>query len=324
MANANPSRLGQINQQGDALALFLKVFSGEVLTTFNREAYFRARHMTRTIASGKSAQFPAMGITTAYTHVPGDEILGQRVNAGERIINIEGLLLAPIFIPNIDEAMNHYDVRGPYGTDIAQALSKQYDQDVSRTIANAARLTVPNVNGVFPGDALASTFVNAAYATDGSVIGGGIYDAHVLLDERDVPLTGRHSVLRPVQYALLTKSGYALDTRFNGRRSDLGGVAEGTTKEIYGVAVDKTNNYAKTNNIGDTTQPVSRRHDYSTSQGMVWHESAAGTVALQDVTMESEYDMRRQGFLTLGKYICGHGELRPEAAVELQSAAPAG
>ena len=37
MANATVSRLGQVNASGDANALFLKVFSGEVLATFQRE-----------------------------------------------------------------------------------------------------------------------------------------------------------------------------------------------------------------------------------------------------------------------------------------------
>ncbi|MFZ3194096.1 MAG: hypothetical protein WA154_12940 [Moraxellaceae bacterium] len=323
MSNAIPSRIGQVNGAGDTLATFLKVFSGEILTTFNREAYFRGKQVMRTIPSGKSAQFPATGITTAYTHTPGDEILGQKINGAETTISIEGLLLAPVFISNIDEAMAHFDVRSIYATDIAQALLKQYDGDVSRVIANAARLTTPLVNGVFAGDTITRLAANAQYATDGLVIGGGIYDAHVLMDERDVPMSDRYSALRPVQYALLTKSNYATDTRYNGERGDLGGVAQGTTKEIYGVRVDKTNNLARTADGADLSRPASRRHDYSVTQGLVWHKSAAGTVALQDVTTESEYDMRRQGWLTLGKYLCGHGTLRPEAAEELRSGAPA-
>lgn len=55
MANATPSRLGQINQAGDSLALFLKVFSGEVLTAFYRNNVFLERSSVRTISSGKSA-----------------------------------------------------------------------------------------------------------------------------------------------------------------------------------------------------------------------------------------------------------------------------
>ena len=62
MANAVPSRIGQINAAGDALAIFLKVFSGEVLTAFeeanimfNGSADSAPMHMVRSISSGKSA-----------------------------------------------------------------------------------------------------------------------------------------------------------------------------------------------------------------------------------------------------------------------------
>lgn len=52
-----PSRLGQANGAGDALALFLKVFSGEVLTAFAETNVALSRSMVRSIKSGKSAQF---------------------------------------------------------------------------------------------------------------------------------------------------------------------------------------------------------------------------------------------------------------------------
>jgi len=35
---------------------------------------------------------------------------------------------------------------------------------------------------------------------------------------------------------------------------------------------------------------------------------------------ESEYDIRRQGTLMVAKYAVGHGVLRNEAAVQIQSA----
>jgi hypothetical protein len=323
MADATPSRLGQINGAGDALATFLKVFSGEVLTTFKRDALFRTLQTLRTISSGKSAQFPVTGITTAYTHTPGDELLGQIINAAERIIAIEGLKVAPVFVASIDEAMNHYDYRSIYSEDVGQALSKLYDADVSRVIMNAARVTAASVKGVYPNDTLASTEINALFATDGPTLFNGITDAQVLLDSRDVPMAGRSTVLRPAQYYLLIKSEKPIDRRMNGD-GVTGGYASGEVKEVMGVPIFKSNNYANTNNVGDATQVAGRQHDYSTSQFITFHKEAAGTVALQDVTMEAEYDMRRQGWLMVGKYLCGHDVLRPEAAFEGQSAAPAG
>lgn len=55
MANATVSRIGQIEGAGDEKALFLKVFSGEVLTAFHNENVMMDKHMVRTIQNGKSA-----------------------------------------------------------------------------------------------------------------------------------------------------------------------------------------------------------------------------------------------------------------------------
>ncbi len=72
MANATVSRLGQVNASGDANALFLKVFSGEVLATFQRENQMLNMTSVRQISSGKSAQFPVIGTTSSSYHTPGN------------------------------------------------------------------------------------------------------------------------------------------------------------------------------------------------------------------------------------------------------------
>jgi len=114
MANATPSRLGQANLSGDALALFLKVFSGEVLTSYNAKTVMKDKTRVRNITSGKSAQFPAIGRTTAEYHTPGAEINGMNIEHGEKVITIDDLLISHAFIANIDEAKNHYEVRSEY------------------------------------------------------------------------------------------------------------------------------------------------------------------------------------------------------------------
>lgn len=55
MANATVTRLGQINGAGANDALFLKVYSGEVLTAYENATVTESRHRIRKIASGKSA-----------------------------------------------------------------------------------------------------------------------------------------------------------------------------------------------------------------------------------------------------------------------------
>ena len=53
MADATVSRIGQINSSGDAKALFMKVFAGEVLTAFKENCVTEDKHMVRNIQSGE-------------------------------------------------------------------------------------------------------------------------------------------------------------------------------------------------------------------------------------------------------------------------------
>jgi hypothetical protein len=318
MANATPSRLGQANAAGAADALFLKVFAGEVLSAFHRESAFRPRHMVRTIASGKSAQFPVTGLASAAYHTPGAEIVGGTIRHGERVITIDDLLVSPSFIANIDEAMNHYDVRSIYSGEIGEALARAFDLNVARTgITNARGAAV--VTGL-PGG---SQQTDAGFSTDGTKLWQGMFNAGVTLDQNDIPQGDRYGFLRPVQYALVVMSEKPINRDLNGQLSADQGIQGGVVERINNIALVKTNNLPSADDSANLNIPANRRHDYSVTQGLIQHRNAVGTVALQDVTMESAYDIRRQGTLMVGKYLVGHGELRPEAGVELRTGAPA-
>jgi hypothetical protein len=53
VANATPSRVGQIEAAGAVDALWLKIFAGEVLTFFNNRTVFLDKHVIRTISQGE-------------------------------------------------------------------------------------------------------------------------------------------------------------------------------------------------------------------------------------------------------------------------------
>ena len=50
--------------------------------------------------------------------------------------------LAPAAIAEIDEAMNHYDVRAPYSTEIGRALGNKFSRNVACVSVLAARVLV--------------------------------------------------------------------------------------------------------------------------------------------------------------------------------------
>jgi hypothetical protein len=307
----NPSRIGQINSAGDARALFLKVFSGEVLTEFNETNVFKSRHRVRTIDHGKSAQFPAMGKGGADYHTPGALITGTAVPHAEMVITIDDLLVAPRFIANIDEAMNHYDVRSEYSRDVGRALARRYDDNVARTLILTAR-SATRVAGGNGGTLITS----ANSRTSAPALITAVKDAVVALDQKDVPADERSTFLTPAQYYMLVESGdKAISTDFNPGGN--GSVAEGKVFRLFGTELVKTNHLPMSN---VTTGPTKYQGNFANTAAIVAHKSAAGTVELMGLAVEMEYKIEYQGTLLVARYAVGHGALRPESAVEIRTA----
>ena len=103
MANAVPAKIGNVNSGSTRDdALFLKVFAGEVITSFERASKTEGADMVRSIASGKSATFPVMGRIAAENHSVGNEINGSAVNENEKVITINDLLISSVFLSNIE------------------------------------------------------------------------------------------------------------------------------------------------------------------------------------------------------------------------------
>ncbi len=317
MANANPSDLGQINNTGTADVLFLKQFSGEVLASFEQSTVAMDKHMVRTIASGKSAQFPVMGRSSAAYHTPGAEINGTDINHAEKVITINDLLLSSHFIANIQEAKNHYDVRSVYSAEMGRALAFQMDKHILQTMVQAAAASA-NVGD--SGYAAGTVITSANAGTVSADLIAAIYDAAEALDDAYVPADGRFCYLKPAQYYLLANASNAVNVDFSGR----GSIADGTVPQIAGVNLIKTPHLPQANVTGTGVDAGgaggAQVAAAANTLAIVSHTSAVGTVKLMDLAVESEYDIRRQGTLMVAKYAAGHGVLRPEAAVQIQSA----
>lgn len=309
MANATPIRVGQINGAGDVDALFLKVFGGEVMAAFEEDNKFLDKQMVRTIANGKSAQFPATGrIAAAAYHTPGAEITGQLLNSSERVITIDDLLVSSAFIANIDEAKSHYEVRSIYSGEMGRTLAEAMDKNIAQVGVLAAR-SAATVTGYFGGSAL----TNAAAGTDGDVLATLAFSAAQTLDEKFVPANDRYFALRAAQYYLLAQTTKVLNKDWNGS----GSYSDGKVLKVADLTIVKSQHVPSTN---VATGPTAYQGNFTTTVGLVWRKDAMGTVKLLDLAMESAYDIRRQGTLMVGKYAVGHGILRPECAVEIKTA----
>ena len=341
MADMTTSRLGKAVGGSDAQALFLKTFSGEVLAAFEEKNVMMPIHTVRTISSGKSASFAMTGTATAAYHVPGAEITGNAIDHAERVISIDNLLLASAFISNLDEAMNHYDVRSIYSRELGYALANHCDKAVIRS-GIAGSLDTTDVMGNTAGG------TQTLASNDAASLVAKLVATAQLFDERDVPDTDRYVVITPEMFYLLVaaagSSGLS-SAIFNNDFDGTGSINQGRqTLQIAGMTVMMSNHIptgdegTATGALGDGTDGVRNDPfvdagatgasagegysgiDFQNYCGLAFHRSGIGTVKLLDLAMESEYLIKHQGTLMCAKYAMGHNFLRAEACVGIKKA----
>ena len=201
------TRPGQSNSTGDARALYLKLFSGEMFKGFQHNAIARDLVMKRTLTNGKSLQFVYTGHTKAEYHVPGNSILGNDDGAppvAEKTITCDDLLISSAFVYELDETLAHYELRGEISKKIGYALAQKYDRLIFRQIAKGARQASPITKSGFvePGGTQIRVGTNnqASDAYVPASLINAFYDAAAALDEKGVSSEGRVAVLNPRQY----------------------------------------------------------------------------------------------------------------------------
>ncbi len=209
---ADLTRPGQSNSTGDARALYLKLFSGEMFKGFQRNTIARDLVTKRTLKNGKSLQFIYTGRTNAEYHVPGQSILGNSDGAppvAEKTITIDDLLISSAFVYELDETLAHYDLRGEISKKIGYALAEKYDRLIFRAVSKGARIASPITKNDFKEPGGTQIQVGAGSDANDSLVSGNLvtafYDAAAALDEKGVSNDGRVAVLNPRQYYALIK-----------------------------------------------------------------------------------------------------------------------
>ena len=163
----------------------------------------------------------------------------------------------------------------------------------------------------------------------------GLFTAAQKMDEANVPTDGRYALLTPANYYKLV-NGDGAKIAINKDYGGNGNIAKGNIVEIAGITVMKSNHIPTVTETGATNvhnasgiknDPFATngvgygQANFSTTQGIVFHTDAVGTVKLMDLSVESDYIMDRLGTLMLAKYAMGHGILREECCYELINAA---
>ena len=330
---STPIRIGQANATGSTTALFLKLFSGEVLATFNLESKFQDLVTTRRINGGISATFPNFGRVVASYHVPGTEIQGGNVRGNERVISLDGKLIAPVFFPDIDQATNHWDYRAPISAECGRELARINDYNTASMFILAARatgnITARSGNQAYSNDpsglydGLSSATANTStYSTtdtnlntDSDKLIKACFGAKQALDEKNIPDDGQaFAAFRPAQYYLLTQNTKVLNRDWSGA----GSFSQATVPTIAGLRIVKSNNIPNTNVTTPSNGPTTYNGDFTKTVGFAAHPQAVGRCLWMELSTEAERSVRHQGTLVVASQAIGMGVLRAEAAVEFR------
>ena len=251
------TRGGQLNSTGDARALYLKLFSGEMFKGFQNNTIARDLVMKRTLKSGKSLQFIYTGRTKAEYHTPGNAILGNDDGAppvAEKTITCDDLLISSAFVYELDEVLSHYDLRSEISRKIGYALAEKYDRLIFRAIAKGARQASPITKSGFvePGGTQIQVGTGTGAlsdAYDSAKLVAAFYDAAAAMDEKGVSQEGRCGVLNPRQYnALIQEVGSNGLVNRDAQGSALQG-GNGVV-EIAGIKIFKSMNIPFMGNYG--------------------------------------------------------------------------
>lgn len=310
MANTN---LGQINKTGDDLALFQKIFTGEVLAAYEQATLLDNLTVNKTISNGKSASFKNTGKLTSGEHTKGTIVSGNGdFEIAETIINVEPRIYVAEQVSEIDDLMNDFDaasiINKEIGTELANAKDKIKFKEIIKSARSANKITsLPGGSSVVNAD-LASTNLTLK----GEALVKSIFSAKLILEQKNV--TGEsYVVLRPQEYYVLAQNKDIISADFTNNN---GGLDTGKVLMVAGIKVYKSNNLPNTNTVATDT-----RHgvDASKVYGVVFTKEAIATVNLLGINTKIEDIVGGYGKLLSGSVISGTGVLRPECAVELVS-----
>ena len=271
---------GLDNRTEGVRELFLKLYAGEVLTAFQSKNIMMPLHRVRTLTKGKSAQFPMTGkYRDAAYHTPGDEIVPSASKQAERVVSIDDLLLNAQFIPKIDEAMQHYDIRSVYTQEAGFALGKIADQNILRLAIKAAlceNATIAALTAHSKGmiqdyiafddeDFTGNVVIGGDTTTTSSVKGNSrepkhiaqsIMDAKRILENNDVPGEPFVVMSTDMYYDMFKQSGTSGIDDFMIFNRDVGGsgsISSGQVPRILGMPIYVTNHLGSYDSVGGTT-----------------------------------------------------------------------
>jgi hypothetical protein len=248
-------------------------------------------------------------------------MLGQTTDETERLISVDGLLVAHFAVYDLDVAMSHFDVRSRYTEECGRAIARVFDTNVMRTIIKTA-VGTDTANGFgttspFPGGTVitSSDVSGTIAAADGDQWWEVMRQIRIDADQANIPGDDPlYLAVPPLSYDATMFGQATTSGHFLFGPATQAAPNSGVMPGVRGVQMLMSNLIPQSNDTANAEVRAKYRADFSTTLGVAWHKDAVGTVSLIGLGMETTRDVRRQEDFVVCKMAVGHGALRNEGA----------
>ena len=294
----------------------LKVFSGLVLTSFDRKNIGVNMVKSQTISSGHTASFPVIARSldngdAVATYVVGTDVSTQAIPVKERVITIGAPTYYALSISRLEEKVLHFETRSELAKQMGEALAVTIDKQVFSQVLVASQTSGTIGGSVMQPDGSEVNndviFSGATAEAKGDALLAAIFEANTLLKQKDV--TGDPVfVTTPANYNYLVQGGKGINKDYTDGN---GGLDSGTILQIAGIKITWSNNLPVTTSV-DVSSTAKKL------QGLLFTPDCVGIVKLMDVTTEIDKLPTRIGEDLIKSYFWqGMGVLNPSASVAI-------
>jgi hypothetical protein len=225
-----------------------------------------------------------------------------------------------VFIPEIDELLTHYEVRGPYATQLGQSLGSLQAKRIAtmHILASRKYWTGGVAVGVPDGQPAPSYAFDANMKTSATALETAYFTAVQYLRDNDISGAENEARLPWQQVLLMARNlGMTPDVSTSRPETGSGNRVNGTLGLVAGISTTGTNFIPKTN---VTTGNSKYQGNFSTTVGHIGNRMAVGSLERKAMQITIKDQPERIGTILIASQLNGHGILRPECSFELATA----
>ena len=334
-----------IDGANDAGKLWLPIWSGEVLHAYDEYKSFEPMVTSKSIASGRSMEFPITGTVGLKPAWGAGEYLvgGEDASSSQFEVTLDNRPMAAHFeLDNIDLMITQWEYRQELARQAGQTLANARDKQVAAFIAGAGVVDLvaddPRTGLTLPAPGFVATGDSAATALE---LLEQLEDFVVDCQENSVPVGAVYCAVTPRMFQQIRRLGVAessiagvaaagnMQPMFGGVAA-AGGLGEGfrtglnsmDDKLVYmGVTICKSNHLPTADysaagaSIGETRYDVNGSAvDGAGVRALIWMPESVAALRKTGLVVDTEDDIRRNTTFTVASMMSGTGILKPELA----------